>query len=91
MKSLVEEVFKFLYEGPYKNKLFSQPNTFMDNPILRNLVENNNVSTKPKNEKTCDEVFYEYLYTSLLRIQTLLTKTKVQVKSRTIDHSIIRR
>lgn len=34
---------------------------------------------------------YEYLYTSLLRIQTLLTKTKVQVKSRTIDHSIIRR
>ena len=63
MKSLVEEVFKFLYEGPYKNKLFSQPNTFMDNPILRNLVENNNVSTKPKNEKTCDEVFYEYLYT----------------------------
>ena len=63
LKALVEDVFKFLYEGPYKAKLFSQPKEFLDNPILKNLFENSNISTKPKNEKTCDEVFYEYLYT----------------------------
>ena len=63
MKAVVEEVFHFLYEGDYKSKLFSQPKTFIENPILKNLVENMNISTKPKNEKTCDEVFYEYLCT----------------------------
>ena len=62
MKSIVEEVFHFLYEGSDSDKLFSHPKTYSDNPILRNLVLNSNISTKPKNEKTCDEVFYEYLY-----------------------------
>ena len=56
-------MFHFLYEGSYANKLFSSPHTFEENPILKNLVENNNVSSKPKSEKTCDEVFYEYLHT----------------------------
>ena len=63
MKNVVEDVFTFLYEGPNKSKLFSQPKTYEDNPILKNLVENNDISNKPKNEKTCDEVFYEYLHT----------------------------
>ena len=56
-------MFHFLYEGSYANKLFSSPHTFEENPILKYLVENNNASSKPKNEKTCDEVFYEYLHT----------------------------
>ena len=63
MKNVVEDVFTFLYEGPHKSKLFSHPKTYEDNPILKNLVENNDISNKPKNEKTCDEVFYEYLHT----------------------------
>ena len=63
MKEVVQEVFHFLYESPLANKLFSHPKTYEENPILRNLVENSNVVNKPKNEKTCDEVFYEYLHT----------------------------
>ena len=61
MPSLVQEVFHFIYEGQNSNKLFSHPKTYEENPILNNLVKNTEVSTKPKNEKTCDEVFYEYL------------------------------
>ena len=63
MPSLVEEVFHFLYEGPSSDKLFSHPKSYEENPILNQLVLNSEVSTKAKNEKTCDEVFYEYLYT----------------------------
>ena len=63
MKSLVEEVFKFIYQASTSNKLFSHPNSYEENPILKNLVENASVSQKPKSEKTCDEVFYEYLFT----------------------------
>ena len=58
----MKDVFHFLYEGPDASKLFSHPKTFEENPILNNLVLNSNVSSKPKNEKTCDEVFYEYLH-----------------------------
>ena len=63
IKNLVEEVFHFLYEGQYADKLFSRPKTYEDNPILKNLAENSEISSKPKTEKTCDEVFYEYLHT----------------------------
>ena len=63
MKSLVEEVFKFIYQASTSNKLFSHPNSYEENPILKNLVENASVSQKLKSEKTCDEVFYEYLFT----------------------------
>ena len=58
---MVKEVFQFLYEGQYSNKLFSRPSTYEENPILKKLINNIPVSTKPKGEKTCDEVFYEYL------------------------------
>ena len=61
IKEVVEEVFDFLYKAPSSSKLFSHPNTYEENPILRNLVLNNTPSSKPKNEKTCDEVFFEYL------------------------------
>ena len=42
--------------------MFSKPKTYKDNPVLANLVSKKGLSNKPKNEKTCDEVFYEYLY-----------------------------
>ena len=63
MRELAKDVFHFLYEGTYAHKLFSHPGSFEENPILLNLVKNSEISNKPKNEKTCDEVFYEYLYT----------------------------
>jgi len=58
---LIQEVFKFIYEAPTANKLFSNPKCFMDNPVLSNLAMRKEISNKPKNEKTCDEIFYEYL------------------------------
>ena len=61
--SLVQEVFDFLYRGQYANKLFSSPKSYKENSILNNLVNNEEFSKKNKNEKTCDEVFYEYLAT----------------------------
>ncbi len=60
---MVQEVFHFLYEGPSASKLFSHPKTYQENPILNQLVNNSPISSKPKTEKTCDEVFYEYLCT----------------------------
>ena len=60
---LVENVFNSLYLGPYKDKLFSKPETYKDNYILNNLVNNEKIPEKNKFEKTCDEVFYEYLST----------------------------
>ena len=61
MKELVSEIYDFLYKGPYNGKLFSHPKNYEENPILKNLVEDSDVSSKPEYEKTCDEVFYEYL------------------------------
>ena len=61
--SIVKEVFDFLYKGPHAAKLFSHPQTYEENPILNNLVAESNLPSKQKSEKTCDEVFYEYLYT----------------------------
>ena len=60
---LVQEVFEFLYKGQYANKLFSTPTSYKENSILNNLANNAEFSKKNKNEKTCDEVFYEYLAT----------------------------
>lgn len=61
MSALAEEIFTFLYKAPTASKLFSRPQTYQDNPILNNLVLGSPISTKPKPEKNCDEVFYEYL------------------------------
>lgn len=61
MNRLVEEVFNFLFKGPFANKLFSQPQSYKENPILENLITSPPPSTKNKGERTCDEVFYEYL------------------------------
>lgn len=58
---IVESVFNDLYLGPYATKLFSKPKNFKDNYILDNLVKNEKNPEKPRNQKNCDEVFYEYL------------------------------
>ena len=63
IKNIVENTFNFIYKGKYKEKLFSRPEKFEDNFILDNLVKNEKLPLKAKNEKNCDEVFYEYLST----------------------------
>ena len=59
---LVENVFNSIYKGSHKDKLFSHPKYYQENPILNNLVIGAHLSEKPRSEKTCDDVFYEYLY-----------------------------
>ena len=63
VENIVKDVYNFLYNGQYKEKLFSTPSSFNDVPILKNLVDNSEISQKNKTEKTCDDVFYEYLHT----------------------------
>ena len=63
IKNVVENVFESIYKGKYKDKLFSKPEKYEDNFILDNLVKNEKLPLKSKSEKTCDEVFYEYLST----------------------------
>ena len=58
---LVENVFNAIYLGPYADKLFSRPKSYEENFILNNLEKNEKISDKPRNIRSCDEVFYEYL------------------------------
>ena len=58
---LVENVFNFIYLGPCSGKLFSHPKTYEESYVLNNLVKNEKIIEKPRNEKNCEEVFYEYL------------------------------
>ena len=62
VEKVVTKTFDFIYNGNYSSKLFSHPKSYEENPILKNLVANTPAPEKPKNLKTCDEVFYEYLY-----------------------------
>ena len=64
VKKVVPLVFDFLYKGQYMTKLFSHPKTWEENPILKNLNDNTPIADKKTQktcQKTCDEVFYEYL------------------------------
>ena len=61
VNAVVQEVFQFIYRAPTSNKLFSHPNNSLDNPVLSNLELESPMSNQPKNLRTCDEVFYEYL------------------------------
>ena len=63
IKKIVNEIFDFIYKGKYSEKLFSHPNNFEENFILKNLYEEAPLSSKEKNLKNCNEVFYEYLNT----------------------------
>ena len=62
ISEVVNNIFNFLYKGPYAAKLYHQIDKFEDNAVLKNLNENAPISTKEKKEKTSDEVFYEYLF-----------------------------
>lgn len=59
----INRIFIFIYKGSYMDKLFSRPKNAEENPILQNLLTDFPISDKPKNSKSCDEVFYEYLKT----------------------------
>lgn len=61
--SASNEAFKFLYESYYRNRLFCKVKKLEENYILNNLISKVPASWKPKNEKNCDEIFYEYLNT----------------------------
>ena len=63
INSLVQEVFQSVYKTKASEKLFSKPNNYKENPILNNLVIQSPLVNKANNEKTCDEAFYEYLFT----------------------------
>ena len=62
--NLVQKVFDDLYKGNFKDKLFSSPKSVEEEPILNSLLKKAELDDKsPKSEKTCNEVFYEYLKT----------------------------
>ena len=64
MPNLVQKVFDDLYKGNFKDKLFSSPKSVEEEPILNSLLKKAELEDKnPKSEKTCNEVFYEYLKT----------------------------
>lgn len=61
--NVIKNVFDFIYSEENKKKFVSQPKDYNDISILKNLKENvENNTTKEKKDKTCDEVFYEYLH-----------------------------
>ena len=78
INSLVQEVFHSIYTSKTSEKLFSKPNNYQENTILNNLVLHSPLVNKPNNEKTCDEAFYEYLFTFKSKTNqkyfTLMTK-----------------
>ena len=61
--NIVQTVFNFIYNGNYKDKLFSHPQNYSENFILDNLVKDTKLPQKQKSETSCDEAFYEYLST----------------------------
>ena len=61
MKKVVNEVFNFIYKGKHFDKLFSHPESYEENPILKNLYEKAQISQEDKSKITCDDAFYEYL------------------------------
>ena len=62
--NLVQKVFDDLYKGNFKDKLFSSPKSVEEEPILNSLLKKAELEDKnQKSEKTCNEVFYEYLKT----------------------------
>ena len=78
INSLVQEVFQSIYKAKTSEKLFSKPNNYQENTILNNLVLQSPLVNRPNNEKTCDEAFYEYLFTFKSKTNqkffTLMTK-----------------
>lgn len=61
---MVKLVFDDIYVK-YGEKCFKRPSNFTDHPLLENLFLEKEIAQiseeKQKNEKTCDEAFYQYL------------------------------
>ena len=63
--AVVNNVFDFLFKAESSSKLFSHPTKFEENVLLNNLNTKAPIATKEKKDKTCDDVFYEYLVLTL--------------------------
>ena len=58
----VNNAFYFLFKGKYSDKLFKPINNINENPILKNLIENDeSVINKEKSFKCADDIFYQYV------------------------------
>lgn len=61
VSEVIKLVFDDIYMGKYREKCFIQPTHYTDHPILQMLFHEVSLN-KTKNEKTCDDIFYEYLH-----------------------------
>ena len=63
MNNITQKVFEEIFKGPYKEKLFSNPEKVEDDPVLKSLRDNIELNANANKEKgkTCNDVFYEYL------------------------------
>ena len=62
VKNAAYVAFNCLFQGKYKDKLFKCINDINENPILKNLIENDNsVILKDKGLKNCNDIFYQYV------------------------------
>ena len=65
VNKVLQNVFEFLFEGEYKEKLISKHEKLEDNVLLHNLAIVEPVTQIDKKERKCDDVFYEYLTIAL--------------------------
>ena len=62
LSTVLHNVFAALFQGEYKDKLFSHPDKIEDNVLLNNLLSGeSNSKNLDKKDRKCDDVFYEYL------------------------------
>lgn len=61
IKNITQIVFDEIFKDDYKDKLFSNPQSVEEDPILKLLLDKKEIINKEKNEKNCNDVFYEYL------------------------------
>ena len=65
LSTVLHNVFNALFQGEYKDRLFSHPDKIEDNVLLNNLLlsesNNNVIKCVEKKDRKCDDVFYEYL------------------------------
>ena len=59
--NMVYQLFYFLYNGKYSDKLYSHPKSLEEISILKKLYNDEPISNEEKNNKKCDDIFYEYL------------------------------
>jgi hypothetical protein len=63
VKNAAYVAFNCLFQGKYKDKLFKCINDINENPILKNLIDNNeSIIKKEKKLKCCDDILFQYVY-----------------------------